>query len=77
MKHNSFNQSNSFLDVCEKYLVEGDHCSELDKLNRQFSCGAGLYCGFVPDPTTTSAPHFMIGRTLPPNYMFYRCHPIP
>ena len=30
MKHNSFNQSNSFLGVCEKYLVEGDHCSELE-----------------------------------------------
>ncbi|XP_022317340.1 uncharacterized protein LOC111120709 isoform X1 [Crassostrea virginica] len=62
--------------VCEKYQVEGDHCNVFDKLNGHCGCGAGLHCAFVPDPTTTSAPHSMFGRTLPANYMFYRCTPI-
>ena len=69
----SIKQCHIILGVCEKYQLEGDHCNVFDKLNGHCSCGAGLHCAFVPDPTTTSAKRSMIAPSVPGSY---RCTPI-
>lgn len=59
--------------VCEKYQLEGDHCSVFDKLNGHCSCGAGLKCAFVPDSTTpTTGKRSMVYHSVPGSY---RCTP--
>eukprot|EP00105_Crassostrea_gigas_P019887 XP_011438519.1 PREDICTED: uncharacterized protein LOC105336044 [Crassostrea gigas] len=59
--------------VCEKFQLEGDHCSVFDKLNGHCSCGAGLKCAFVPDSTTpTTGKRSMVYHSVPGSY---RCTP--
>ncbi|XP_062603127.1 uncharacterized protein LOC134264885 [Saccostrea cucullata] len=48
--------------VCEKYKLEGDHCSWLDTANGHCGCQTGLQCRFVEDPTKVHEPFLLSKR---------------